>query len=98
MKIINLLDFRCIKNCKPSSNPSNDIHLEANMNYIGNEFEWYYQTLNDTNIYSVVNITLTDVPIHILIVKKNMLNYGTTYNFIIKCKFEFITKKSIHFF
>jgi hypothetical protein len=57
------------------------------MNLIGNKFEWYYQTFDDTNMYPVVNITLTDVPIHMLIVKKNMLNYGTTYNFIIMCKF-----------
>jgi len=70
----------------PLSNPSNDLHLEAKINFIGHKFEWYYQ-FNDINIKPVEDIALTDVPKQMLIVKRNMLEYGTMYNFIVKCEF-----------
>jgi len=78
--------FRCIKNCIPLSNPSNDLHLEANINFVGQEIEWYYQ-FNGINIKPVNDIALTDVPRQMLIVKRNKLEYGTMYNFIVKCGF-----------
>lgn len=71
----------------PLSNPSNNLYLEAKHNLTGNEFKWYYQKFNDTRIYLVDNISLIDVPTHILVVKKNMLQYGTTYNFFVTCEF-----------
>lgn len=57
------------------------------MNFVTDEFEWYYQIFGDTVTSSVSDIALTDVPTHMLVVKRNMLKYGTTYNFIVKCKF-----------
>jgi len=79
--------FRCIKNCLPLSNPSNDLHLETKINFIGHEFEWYYQFNGINNIKTVNDIALTDVSKQMLIVKKNKLEYGTMYNFIVKCEF-----------
>jgi len=78
--------FRCIKNCFPLSNPSNDLHLEAKINFIGHKFEWYYQ-FNAIDIKPVDDIALTDVSKHMLIVKRNKLEYGTVYNFTVKCEF-----------
>jgi len=77
--------FRCIKNCLPLSNPSNDLHLEAKINFIGHNFEWYYQ-FDAINIKPVDDIALTDVSKHMLIVQRNKLEYGTVYNFIVKCE------------
>lgn len=57
------------------------------MNFVTDEFEWYYQIFGDTVMSSVSDIALTDVPTHMLVVKRNMLKYGTIYNFIVKCKF-----------
>jgi len=79
------INFRCIKNCIPLSNPSNNLHLEAKINFIGLKFEWYYQ-FNDINVKQVDDIALTDVPAHMLVVKRNKLEYGTIYNFIVKCE------------
>lgn len=81
------IHFRCIKNCKPLLNPMIDLHLEAKTNFIGKEFKWYYQSSNDTQLKSVDNIALMYLPTNILVVKKNMLEYGTTYNFIVKGKY-----------
>lgn len=78
--------FRCIKNCMPLSNPSNNLHLEAKINFIGYKFEWYYQ-FNGINMKPVDNIALTDVPTHMLIIKRNKLEYGKMYTFIVKCEF-----------
>lgn len=62
------------------------MHLEIKKNFIGNEFKWFYQKSSDKNMNSVDNIILTDVPTHILIVKKNTLKYGTSYIFFVNCK------------
>lgn len=63
------------------------MHLETDLIFTIDEFKWYYQKFNDEEINSVDNIRLTDVAVHILVVKKNMLDYGTTYIFFVESKF-----------
>lgn len=57
------------------------------MNLIGEEFEWNYQDLSDTNIYSANDIKLSNISSHMLVVKKNVLQYGKMYMFTVSCKF-----------
>lgn len=58
------------------------------MNFFDNELEWYYHKLNNSKINSVDDISQANVPTHMLVIKKNTLEYGQSYNFIVKCEYQ----------